>query len=192
MFLFTEINAVAFNGNLFVFYAVYRNKRLRIISNIFSCCSSGSEWRLDISRLVVCHFQLSQLLEAVGILVNFFASLMALLSVFAFGLVSLYTMGVIAISRYFRVAKGFFPWRVMGSKLIAWCVIWPKLVAWGVNGHSSVMRDLLFLQGIMGGFPLKFQYHQKLEAGTLKIDSYETKDLLFFSFLHLWFPPIKW
>ena len=47
------------------------------------------------------------------------------------------------------------------------------------------MRDLLFSQGIMGGFPLKFQYHQKLEAGTFKIDSYETKDLLFFSFLHL-------
>ena len=47
------------------------------------------------------------------------------------------------------------------------------------------MRDLLFSQGIMGGFPLKFQYHQKLEAGTLKIDSYKTKDLLFFSFLHL-------
>ena len=42
-------------------------------------------------------------------LVNFFASLMALLSVIAFGLVPLYTMGVIAISRYFRVAKGFFP-----------------------------------------------------------------------------------
>lgn len=55
----------------------------------------------------MCHFQLSQLLEAVGILVNFFASLMALVSVFVFGLVFLYTMGVIAISRYFRVAKGF-------------------------------------------------------------------------------------
>ena len=55
----------------------------------------------------MCHFQLSQLLKAVGILVNFFASLMALVSVFAFGLVSLYTMGVIAIGRYFRVAKGF-------------------------------------------------------------------------------------
>ena len=53
------------------------------------------------------------------------------------------------------------------------------------------MRDLLFSQGIMGGFPLKFQYHQKLEAGTLKIDSYETKDLLFFSFLPLWFPQLK-
>ena len=32
---------------------------------------------------------------------------MALVSVFVFGLVSLYTVGVIAISRYFRVAKGF-------------------------------------------------------------------------------------
>ena len=55
----------------------------------------------------MCHFQWSQLLKAVGILVNSFASLMALVRVFAFGLVSLYTMGVIAISRYFRVAKGF-------------------------------------------------------------------------------------
>ena len=55
----------------------------------------------------MCHFQWSQLLEAVGILVNSFASLMALVRVFAFGLVPLYTMGVIAISRYFRVAKGF-------------------------------------------------------------------------------------
>ena len=32
---------------------------------------------------------------------------MALVSVFVFGLVSLYTVAVIAISRYFRVAKGF-------------------------------------------------------------------------------------
>ena len=71
-FLFAEINVVAFDGNLFVCYAKYRNKRLRIISNIFSCCRTGSEWRLDISRLVVCHFQVSQLLEAVGILVNSF------------------------------------------------------------------------------------------------------------------------
>ena len=55
----------------------------------------------------MCHFQWSQLLEAVGMLVNSFASLMALVRVFAFGLVPLYTMGVIAISRYFRVAKGF-------------------------------------------------------------------------------------
>ena len=42
------------------------------------------------------------------------------------------------------------------------------------------MRDLLFSQAVMGGFPLKFQYHQKLETETLKIDSYETKNLLFY------------
>ena len=46
----------------------------------------------------VCHFQLSQLLEAIGVLVNFFASFMALVRVFAFGLMSLYTVGVMAIS----------------------------------------------------------------------------------------------
>ena len=55
----------------------------------------------------MCHFQLSQLLEAVEALVNFFASFMALVRVFAFGLASFYTMGVIKISRYFRVTKGF-------------------------------------------------------------------------------------
>ena len=97
-FLFAEINVVAFNENLFVCYAVYRNKRLRIISNIFSCCSTGSDWRLDIDLLCVIFsgHSCSRPLE-----------FWCLVRVFAFGLVSLYTMGVIAITRYFRVAKGF-------------------------------------------------------------------------------------
>lgn len=79
---------------------------------------------------------------------NFFASFMSLVRVFAFGLAPLYTVGVISISRYFRVAKGFSLKRD-GTQI--------NSVVRDLAQISRVMRDsLLFSQGVMDGFPLKF------------------------------------
>ncbi|XP_068741820.1 beta-2 adrenergic receptor-like [Montipora capricornis] len=95
------INLAAFFGNFSVCYAVYRGQRLRTLANMFvvalavsdifmsSCCIPFSVVTLYLGRWTFgqrfCRF-------------HGFA-------VFTFGLVSLHTMAVIAVSRYFCVVK---------------------------------------------------------------------------------------
>ena len=99
--LFFVINLAAFFGSLLVFFAVYRNPRLRTLTNMFIvvlamsdilisiCCMPFSVTTLIRGRWIfgenVCRFQ--------GI------------AMFTLAMVSLLTMGIIAMSRYFCVVK---------------------------------------------------------------------------------------
>ena len=100
-FLFVVINVAAFNGNLFVCYAVYRNKRLRTIPNIFVVALAVSDILMS-----TCCVPFSVALLARGrwifgdILCQFHG-----FGVLTFGLTSLLTMAIIAVSRYFCAKK---------------------------------------------------------------------------------------
>ena len=99
--LLAVINVVALFGNLLTCYAVYRNQRLRTLSNMFvvalgvsdilisTCCMPFSVVTLFYGRWLFgksfCRF-------------HGFGAL-------TFGLASLQTMGIIAVSRYFCVVK---------------------------------------------------------------------------------------
>ena len=100
-FLFSVMNVAAFNGNLFVCYAVYRNRRLRTIPNIFVIALAAS----DILMSTFCvPFSVVALARGHWIFGESFCQFHGF-GVFTFGLASLHTMGIIAISRYFCVVK---------------------------------------------------------------------------------------
>ena len=91
----------AFVGNLSVCYAVYRNQRLRTISNMFVVALAVS----DILMSICCvPFSVVTLYHGQWV---FGETLWRFhgFGVITFGLASLHTMGVIAINRYFCVVK---------------------------------------------------------------------------------------
>ena len=99
-FLFVVINVAAFFGNLSVCYAVYRNQRLRTLANMFVVTLAVSD---ILSSSCCMPFSVATLARGQWIFGGFcrfhgFA-------VFTFGLASLHTMGIIAVSRYFCVVK---------------------------------------------------------------------------------------
>ena len=99
--LFAVINVVAFFGNLLTCYAVYRNQTLRTLSNMFviALCVSDilmSIWCMPFSIATLFHGQ-----WAFGESFCRFHGFGAL----TFGLISLQTMGLIAVSRYNCVVK---------------------------------------------------------------------------------------
>ena len=96
-FLFVVINVAAFNGNLFVCYAVYRNKRLRTIPNIFVVALAVS----DILMSTCCvPFSVALLARGSWIFGDILCQFHGF-GVLTFGLTSLLTMAIIAVSRYF-------------------------------------------------------------------------------------------
>ncbi|KAJ7365611.1 Melatonin- receptor [Desmophyllum pertusum] len=99
--LFAVINVAAFFGNLSVCYAVYRNQRLRTLSNMFVVALAVS----DILMSTCCMpFSVVTLFRGKWVFGETFCRFHGF-GVFTFGLASLHTMGIIAVSRYFCVVK---------------------------------------------------------------------------------------
>lgn len=99
--MFSIINVAAFLGNLSVCYAVYRNQRLRTLSNMFVVALAVS----DILMSTFCMpFSVVTLIRGQWIFGDTFCRFHGF-GVFTFGLASLHTMGLIAVSRYFCIVK---------------------------------------------------------------------------------------
>ena len=99
--LFAVINVVALLSNLLTCYAVYRNQTLRTLSNMFVIALVVSDilmstWCMPFSIVTLFHGQ--------WIFGEIFCQFHGF-GAFTFGLASLQTMGLIAVSRYFCVVK---------------------------------------------------------------------------------------
>ena len=99
--LFAVINVMALFGNLLTCYAVYRNQRLRTLPNMFVIALCVS----DILMSTFCMpFTVVTLLHGRWMFGETFCRIHGF-GAFTFGLASLQTMGLIAVSRYFCVVK---------------------------------------------------------------------------------------
>ena len=99
--LFAVVNVAAVFGNLSVCYAVYRNQKLRTLANMFVVALAVS----DILMSTFCMpFSVATLARGQWIFGASFCRFHGF-GVFTFGLASLHTMGIIAVSRYFCVVK---------------------------------------------------------------------------------------
>ncbi|XP_078382110.1 melatonin receptor type 1A-A-like [Oculina patagonica] len=99
--LFAFVNAVALLGNLLTCYAVYKNQRLRTLPNMFVVALGVS----DIFISTFCMpFSVATLFHGQWLFGKSFCRFHGF-GVFTFSLVSLQTMAIIAVSRYFCVVK---------------------------------------------------------------------------------------
>ena len=99
--LFAVINVVALFGNLLTCYAVRKNQGLRTLPNMFVVALGVS----DILMSVCCMpFSVATLFRGEWIFGETFCRVLSF-EVFTFGMASLNTMAIIAVSRYFRVVK---------------------------------------------------------------------------------------
>ena len=99
--LFAVINVVALFGNLLTCYALHRNQALRTLPNMFVVALGVS----DILMSVCCMpFSVVTLFRGEWIFGETFCRFLSF-EVFTFGMSSINTMVVIAVSRYFRVVK---------------------------------------------------------------------------------------
>ena len=99
--LFAVINVVALFGNLLTCYAVYRNQGLRTLPNMFVVALAVS----DILMSICCMpFSVATLFRGKWIFGEVFCRFLSF-EVFTFGMASINTMAIIAVSRYFRVVK---------------------------------------------------------------------------------------
>lgn len=99
--LLSVINVLAFSGNISVCYAVYRNQRLCSLPNMFVVALAVS----DISVSICCMpFPVSALYHSRWILGTKFCRVQGF-ACFTFGMASLSTMTLIAVSRYFCITK---------------------------------------------------------------------------------------
>ena len=99
--LFTAINVVAFFGNVLTCYAVYRNQRLRTIPNMFVIALGVS----DILMSTFCMpFTVVTLFHGRWMFGESFCRF-AGFGALTFGMVSIGTMGLIAVSRYYCVVR---------------------------------------------------------------------------------------
>ena len=99
--LLSVINVIAFFGNLSVCYAVYRNQRLRSLPNMLVVALAVS----DISMSICCMpFSVTTLYHGRWIFGANFCQFQGF-ACFTFGMASLSTMALIAVSRYFCVLK---------------------------------------------------------------------------------------
>ena len=118
------INVAAFFGNLSVSYAVYRNQRLRTLANMFIVALAVSDILLSVGSMP---FSVATLACGEWIFDTNFCRFQGF-AMFTFALVSLHTMGVIAVSRYFCVVKPakyvsiFNKRRVSMYIAVVWCV----------------------------------------------------------------------
>ena len=95
------INVVALFGNVLTCYAVYRNQSLRTLSNMFVVALGVS----DILMSTCCMpFSVATLFHGQWLFGESFCRFQGF-GALTFGLVSLQTMGIIAVNRYFRVVK---------------------------------------------------------------------------------------
>jgi len=99
--LFAVINVVALFGNLLTCYAVHRNQRLRTLPNMFVIALGVS----DILMSTLCMpFSVATLFNGRWMFGESFCRFDGF-GALTFGMVSMSTMGLIAVSRYYRVVK---------------------------------------------------------------------------------------
>ena len=99
--LFAAINVVALVDNLLICYAVYRNQGLCTLPNMFVVALGVS----DILMSICCMpFSVATLFRGEWIFGETFYRFLRF-EVFTFGMASINTMAIIAVSRYFRVVK---------------------------------------------------------------------------------------
>jgi len=99
--LFAVINTVAFLGNLLTCYAVYRNQRLRTLPNMFVIALGVS----DILMSTFCMpFSVATLFHGRWMFGESFCRFHGF-GALIFGMISMGTMGLIAVSRYYCVVK---------------------------------------------------------------------------------------
>jgi len=99
--LLAVINVVAFVGNLLTCYAVYRNQRLRTLPNMFVIALGVSDILISIFCMP---FSVVTLFRGRWMYADSFCRFNGFTAM-TFVLASLQTMGLIAVSRYFRVVK---------------------------------------------------------------------------------------
>jgi len=122
--LLTVINVVSFFGNLLTCYAVYRNRSLRTLPNMFVIALGVS----DILMSIFCMpFSVATLFRGRWIFGESFCCFVGF-GALLFGFASLQTMGLIAVSRYFCVVKPekyavlFNKRRALLYIAVVWCV----------------------------------------------------------------------
>ena len=99
--LFAVINVMAFFGNLLTCYAVHRNQRLRTLPNMFVIALAVS----DILMSTVCMpYTVVTLFHGRWMFGKSFCRFYGF-GALTFGMVSMGTMGLIAVSRYYCVVK---------------------------------------------------------------------------------------
>ena len=118
------INVVALFGNVLTCYAVYRNQSLRTLPNMFVVALGVS----DILMSTCCMpFSVATLFHGQWLFGESFCRFHGF-GVLTFGMVSLQTMGIIAVSRYFCVVKPekyivvFKKQRTLMYIAVVWCV----------------------------------------------------------------------
>ena len=95
------INMMAIFGNISVCYAVYRNQRLRSVSNMFVVALAVSDLLISVSCMPL---SVATLVQSRWVFGTTVCQLQGF-AIFTFANSSLNTMGIIAISRYFCVVK---------------------------------------------------------------------------------------
>ena len=95
------INMTAFSGSLLVFFAVYRNQRLRTLTNLFVVALAVSDILISICCMP---FTITTLIRGRWIFGENVCRFQGF-AMFTLAMVALLTMGIIAISRYFCVVK---------------------------------------------------------------------------------------
>ena len=122
--LLAVINVAAFSGNLSVCYAVYRNQRLRTLANMFIVALAVSDILISVCSMP---FSVATLARGQWIFDTNSCRFQGV-AMFTFALVSLHSMGVIAVSRYFCVVKPikyialFSKQRIFIYIAVVWCV----------------------------------------------------------------------
>ena len=92
---------MAISGNISVCYAVYRNQRLRSVSNMFIVALAVSDLLISFSCMPL---SVATLVQSRWVFGTTVCPLQGF-AIFMFAMSSLNTMGIIAISRYFCVVK---------------------------------------------------------------------------------------
>ena len=95
------VNVMAISGNISVCYAVYRNQRLRSVSNMFIVALAVSDLLISFSCMPL---SVATLVQSRWIFGTTVCQLQGF-AIFTFAMSSLNTMGIIAMSRYFCVVK---------------------------------------------------------------------------------------
>ena len=120
--LFAVINVVALFGNVLTCYAVHRNRRLRTLPNMFVIALGLS----DILMSTLCRpFSVATLFNGRWMFGESFCRFDGF-GILTFAMVSMGTMGLIAVSRYYRVVKPA-KYIVLFKKQRAWLYI---VVVW--------------------------------------------------------------
>ena len=95
------VNIMAISGNISVCYAVYRNQRLRSVSNMFVVALAVSDLLISVCCMPL---SVATLVQSRWVFGTTVCQLQGF-AIFTFAMSSLNTMGIIAMSRYFCVVK---------------------------------------------------------------------------------------